>query len=78
MPSTPPARVKPLLRGVSHEVAAVAAVVGSLLLARGASSSRGSGRGCHIRGERNRALRNKRALPPTYLVGSGALHHPPV
>lgn len=41
MSSTPPARVKPLLRGVSHEVAAVAAVVGSLLLARGASSSRG-------------------------------------
>ena len=38
--ATVPVRVKPLLRGVSHEVAAVAAVAGSWLLAREASSAR--------------------------------------
>ena len=38
--STPPARSKPLLRGVSHEVAAFAAIVGWFLLARAASSPR--------------------------------------
>lgn len=37
-----PARTKPLLRGVSHEVAAVAALGGCVFLAREASSVRGT------------------------------------
>ena len=40
-PAAAPARTKPLLRGVSHELAAMAALPGCVLLARQASSLRG-------------------------------------